>query len=135
MAVKPFLIPLSKKYKQYWGDSTPVGHVQFFLFGLLKATVIKQDEKGIYVTLEPSEYWTKEVHEALCAAFASFFNSDDVPELKAAAAKLAAPVNPSALLPDPPPPKKRGRPPKAKPEAEPSVSSDGLEMPTISIDG
>lgn len=141
MALKTIYIPMSKKYKEYWGSDHPVGYVQFFLFGLLKASVVKSDDKGIYITLAPGPYWTKAVQDENGALFDKLFSDEDVEEIKQQMLKAAVPVNPSSALPDPPPvvQKRRGRPPKATTEAAvptpaPSTSSDELSITPLSLD-
>lgn len=141
MALKTIYVPLSKKYKEYWGGDFPPGHVQFFLFGLLKATVVKADDKGIYITLAPGPYWTKAVQKENGELFDKLFSDEDVEEIKQEIAKAALPISPSSAIPDPPPvaPKRRGRPPKATTEsapkpATPSTSSDELSITPLSLD-
>lgn len=131
---------MTKKYKEYWGSDHPVGYVQFFMFGLLKATVVKTDDKGIYITLAPGPYWTKAVQEESGELFDKLFSGEDVEEIKQQMIKAASPVNPSSALPDPPPvvAKRRGRPPKATTVVAstpaPSASSDELTITTLSLD-
>lgn len=138
MSVRTLYIPMSKKYKEYWGGEFAPGHVQFFLFGLLKATVTKADDKGIYVTVEPGPYWTEAVQKENGEYFDKLFSAEDVEEIKLKMAKVM-PTNPSSVIPDPPPvvPKRRGRPPKAAAEPAtpaPSASSDELPMTAMSLE-
>lgn len=132
--VKEFFIPTSPKFNKAWGDATKVGYVQFTLFGILVAKVTKETKDGIFVTFEPSEHYTEEIHKKNKELFKGFFDDEDVPEIKSKLVKTKA-VGPESI-PTPPakPEKKPGRPPKDKPVAAAAVADDDLAIPVVSFD-
>jgi hypothetical protein len=136
--VKEFFVPMSAKYKQYWGDTLAPGYHHYSLFGLLVAKTVRVEKGGMWIVFEPSEYFTEEVYNLHKELFKGFFDAEDVPEIIAKMKKLAPSAGPSGL-PSPPAKeeKRRGRPPKVKEVAATvaasPASSDELEMPKLEL--
>ena len=136
--VKEFFVPMSAKYKKYWGDTLTAGYSHYTMFGLLVARVVRVEDNGMWMVHEPSEYFTEEVYNLHKELFKGFFDAEDVPEILAKMKKTAPSAGPVGLsTPPAKEEKRRGRPPKVK-EAAKTVaplpaSSDELEMPKLEL--
>lgn len=135
---------MNAKYKKTWGGELPTNYLHFAMFGLLCAKVVRTEDAGIWITFEPSEYYTEAVHKVNKELFKGFFDDEDVIEIRERLKKESAvmcggvPNLPTSI---PEVAKKRGRPPKDKPATPSAVAitpvavaavvSDELEMPKI----